>query len=67
MEEKGKSLNRGLEQAQGERGQQVPRHGIGHAGGYGDMDKVVADGFAQRELVLAHGLNQTCHGIFLSR
>lgn len=49
MEEEGKGLDRGLQQAQRQRGNQIAGHGIGNAGCHGDVDHVIAGRLGQRE------------------
>ena len=55
MEEEGHSLHRGLQQAEGERRNQIARDGIRHQGGHADVDHVIAAGLGQRGQVMAGG------------
>ena len=65
MEEEGECLHRRLQQAERERSNQVAGDRIGHQGGDGDVDQVVAAGLEQHGLVLAGGAADAGHGVLL--
>jgi hypothetical protein len=67
MEEKGKGLHRGLQQAERQRQQEVAGDRIGHQGGNRDVQQVIGSGFLQGRQIVTGKLNHGFPSVLWSK